>query len=209
MPTEAELNERVVDLADEELVRRLRNGGLTELATAVVQRELAARGICAEQVLAESVPDQSNRTRTLPTARVVLSFVWRRVLCFPLHAIRGAEPLWAVFVFGLIVLVAVFELTSVGMHHFLSTPRVAPDALMLSYLLLGIYALTAVWLGLALWRTARPSRPVALRFATRAFALLVVFNCVLGSIAAARLIHDHFKPPPAEGPSLMDSMPDQ
>ena len=206
MPTETELSELIAGLADEELLRRLHSGDLTDAAATVVRRELVARGVATPPSPAEPFSAASRPAPAAAAARRVLHFVWSRVVCFPLRAVQGVEPLWAVFVGGLVVLVGVFRLTSMAMYRLLATMPAAAHSLTVSYTLLAIYALTAVWLGVAMWRTARTSQSRAWRFAARAFGVLVALNCVWGATSAARLIHDHFKPPPSlDGPSIMDS----
>jgi hypothetical protein len=209
MPTETDLSELFAELADEELLARLRSGSLTEGAAAVVRRELAARGIAAEQALSELPAESQTPSRAIATARDILGFLSTRVLCFPLRAVQGVEPLWAVFVFGLLILAGVFKLSFFGLQYLLFPLRAGSNALMVSYVLLAAYALTAVWLGAALWRTARRNKSSGWSLVARTFAVLVVLNCVWGSIAAARFIDSQLKQPQAEGPSVMDSLPDR
>ena len=206
MTNETQLSALVADLADEELLRRLHSGSLTAMAADVVQRELSSRGISAlPSADARVVPAPHAQRRAAAEPRRFRSIL-TRVLFFPLRAVQGTAPLWSVFVFGLLVLAAVFASCIAAVQHLLFPLRVTQDVLNLADALMGLYALTAVWFGVALWRTGSRSPSQGVRVAMRIVAAVLAVNCVLGALSAARFAQNRLLPD-YDGPSIMDSAP--
>jgi hypothetical protein len=96
MPTTDQPSEEFGELADEELIDRLRSGNLTEIASDTIRRELATRGVDLACALAQ--PAQGTVSPPRISASVIRKFagILARVLRFPRRAVLGVEPLWAV-----------------------------------------------------------------------------------------------------------------
>jgi hypothetical protein len=206
VPAQEQLSEYFAGLSDAELIARVRSGTLTDEAARVADRELSARGIAADHGSALPTITREHTSGTNDVIRGAMRFFLTRVLPFPLRAVMGSEPLWAVLVFGGILFVFVYKMGTLGLAHLiLSSPR-SPHLLPFAYALLTTSALAAIWFGIALWYTAGRIKSGGWKLLTRVLAVLMALNFTLGSIAAARQIRVLF-PPALDGASLMDTAP--
>jgi hypothetical protein len=193
MPTREGLIKDAALLSDEELVNRLRGGGLTDLAAEVARRELVARGINVERALSEA-PQASSRAvppaiaAAISAAGPILRRGWR----FPLRAALGVEPLWAVVVFGGAVVFVLWKLIPWGITEFLYMRPDLPYRLPIAYAALGIFSLAVAWWGVALWRTGGRANALVWRILARIAAVLCAITAISGAVGGARLVQDEF-----------------
>ena len=203
MPTIDQLSEEFSTLTDEELIDRLRSGTLTEMATDAVRRELAARGVDLRQALAQPPEAFASRRRVSGFAvRTVLGTL-ARVLRFPLRALLGVEPLWAVVVSGAAVLYLLSKLMAYGFGQFVGAAPIPPYVLPLGYVATGLTALVTAWFAAALWRSAPRAKSGFWKIAVRLLAVLVGLYAVNGILVRTSVMQQYFGSPPA---SVMDSV---
>jgi hypothetical protein len=198
--TAQQLSQSIADLSDEALIARLSSNDLTELAADVIQRELAARGIAAQSIPTMAPPAAESSPANMSRC---FDFFLKRVLLFPVNAVRGTEPLWSVIVFGGPLVYGVCKLALLGIAEFAFTRRAEPHALPILYALLSAFVLAALWLAIALWRTA--SAPPILKYLMRFVAVVFFLNCLSAASGGYRLVRDHFPSAPVDTPSIMDS----
>jgi hypothetical protein len=207
MPTSQQLNELADGLADDELQARLRKGALTDEAAGIFRAELASRGIAADTGAALTPLGPARSTVRRVNARGAVRYWTKRILGFPINALRGTEPPWVVIAFGGAILVGVYKAAIYGVIH-VAIGRHLPQAAAISYGLLSVYALTALWLGVGLWSCAprlgyRPGQIVL-----RVLAVGLVLNCAWGALAGARAVHS-LLPAEAETRDIMQDLPPQ
>jgi hypothetical protein len=204
MLTNDHLSEEFSSLADEELLDRLRSGNLTDAATIIARRELAARDIDVERALAQPARNisPSPHISVVPRTRFAASLA--RVLRFPLWAVLGLERPWVVFVFGGTLLFLLFRLIQYGLVQLYLVRPIPPYALPTAYGATVLISLAMGWLALALWRSARRVQSSFWKIAVRVFAVLFAVNGVFGTLNLVRLVQENFSPPPA---SVMDLAP--
>lgn len=192
MPTRGQLSEDAKALSDEELIDRLRGGGLTELAAEVTRRELVARGIELEQGLSEA-PQDSSRAVPTPIAIAVAGAgpILRRVSRFPWRAALGVEPLWAVAVFGGAMVFVIWKLIVRGLG-FLYQHQDLPYALPTAYAALSINALVFAWWGVALWRTGGRANASVWMILARIASVYCAITAIWGTMGMARLVQEYF-----------------
>ena len=206
MPTNDQVSEEVVSLADEELIDHLRSGNLTEVAADIVRQELAARDIDVASALAQSAQGAPPPLRISVATRGRFVAFLGRASRFPLRAVLGAEPLWAVIVFGGILFFLLFKLIVYGLTQLLAVRPMPPYALPLAYAAMALIALAMTWFALGLWRSARRAKSSFWKIAGRVLAVLVALNAVFGTLGGMRVMQKYFNSPPA---SVMDSIPKQ
>jgi len=204
MLTNDKLSEEFASLADEELLDRLRSGNLTDAATIVARRELAARDIDVERALAQPPPNISPSPRISAVARARFAGLLARVLRFPLRAVLGLEPPWVVFVFGGTLLFLLFKLIQYGLVQLYLVRPIPPYALPTAYGATVLISLAMGWFALALWCSARRLKSSFWKMVVRVFAVVFAMNGVLGTLNLVRLMQDNFSPPRA---SVMDLAP--
>lgn len=193
MPTRGQLSEDAAALSDEELINRLRGGGLTGLAAEATRRELVARGIDVEHELSKA-PQASSRA-VPPAIAITVSVagrILRRAWRFPLRAALGVEPLWAVVVFGGAVVFVIWKLIPWGITEFLYMHPDLPYRLPIAYAALGIFALAVAWWGVALWRTGGRANASVWTILARIAAVLCAITAIWGPISGARVVQDEF-----------------
>jgi len=196
-----ELKEHAAILCDEELIARLRSGSLTETATAITREELLARGIDVELALNRAAPAPTPEFKFHLRGWGTVYAVLRRVLRFPWRAVLGVESLWAVGIFGALIVYLVFRGMMYGLTELLMINPSPPHALLIAYAGLAVYQACVGWWGVALWRTATRTRSPVWRNVARLLAVVLALQVILGTIRASAVLQEHFSP--KEG-SVMD-----
>jgi hypothetical protein len=104
----------------------------------------------------------------------------------------GVEPLWAVVIFGGALVFVVWKLILWGLSQFIGPYPIPPYALPTAYAALGIFALTAAWWGIALWRTGDKANAFIWKILARAAAMLCAMTATFGTMGAARVVQEWF-----------------
>ena len=202
MPSPNDIREEVSRLADEEFIARLRSGYLTEIASEIVCRELAGRGVDLSQVLAQPVKVTVVHGRIRAFRSPKLTAIPRRVLRFPLRAALGVEPLWVVVLFGAASVVVLFRLLAYGLVQLIDLRPMPGYVLPLAYTATAVMAFALAWYGVALWRSASRVKSMLWKGLVRILAVLVAIYAVLGTVDRVQVMQKYFSPPQS---SIMDS----
>jgi len=204
MPTADSISGEFAKLTDEELIARLRSGDLTQIALDAAHRELAERGIDVARVLAQParVPvSPSGASSALARCIGILT----RILGFPVRAVLGLEPPWAVIVFGVVFVYLVFQSIRYGLVQlFLSVHPPPPYFLSVAYAGTALIALAMAWFALALWRGAKQAKAGFWRLVVRILAAVSAVNTVFATLRLVPLMQEYFSSPPG---SVMDTLP--
>jgi hypothetical protein len=123
------------------------------------------------------------------------------VLRFPWMAVLGAEPLWAVGVFGALIVYLLYRAMMRGFGELLMASPSPSRALLIAYAGLAIYQVCVAWWGVALWRTGTRTRSRVWRNLARLLAAVLAVQVIWGTVGAAAVLQEHFSP---TGESVMD-----
>lgn len=206
MSSPEHLSEDVASLSDEELVARLRSGNLTEEASDIVRRELAARGVDLNHPLSRAADVNVAPKRVAAFIGSRFGDLLGRVLHFPLRAALGIERLWVVVVFGVALNVVLLKLVTYGLMQFLDLRPMPWYPLPIALAATALLALALAWLAVALWTTAGRTQAAVGKSAVRLLAVLVAAYAVIVTLDRIQVMQQYFSSP-LNGESVMDSRP--
>jgi hypothetical protein len=201
MPSEAELREHFGNLSERELLRLLRSQSLTENASVIAREELIARGVDVAHAAALPAERDPSEWPFLPQVVKPVWTVLRRGLRFPIRAILGVEPLWAVIVFGALGVLLFSRVMIRALSTLVLTSPLPPYALQMGYAILALQALVVGWWAVALWSSAARTRSRGWRIVVRLFAVLCAVQAVSGPMNGVRVLREYIPVPES---SVMD-----
>ena len=165
---------------------------------------LAARGADLTRALAQPRQAWASRRRISGFRLRTVLRILARVLRFPLRALLGVEPLWAVVVFGAAVLYLLSNLMAYGFSQFLGVAPMPPYVLPMGYVATGLMASVTLWFAAALWRSAPRAKSGLWKIAVRLLAILIGLYALNGILVRMSTMQHYFGGPPS---SVMDSLP--
>lgn len=199
IPMNAQLEEHMATLTDDELIRQLHSGDLTITAAGVARAELVARGIDPETKIAPHARAE-NTSAFHQHVSAVASSLGQRVVNFPYRALLGMESLWLVIFVGVAGLFLLFKLISFGLAELMVMRPVPPYALVVGYAALTVYAAAALAFAIALWNTGGSMQISFRKGVARALAILAVIHAIFGTIGAGRVLDAYV----GDKPSIME-----
>ena len=130
-----------------------------------------------------------------------------RILRFPVRAVLGVEPLWAVVVYGTVFVFLLFQLVfRYGLLWLLQSPLPRSSYILpLAYGEIALVALAMIWFAVALWRSATQLKSSLWRVVVRALAILIAADIVFATPGRVSLLQQYLGSPPTG--SVMDSRP--
>jgi len=192
LPTREQLTEDARALSNVELLDRLRGKRLTEFAQEVTRNELVARGVNIERALSEPLQTPLETQLPMGVDAQAVRKILGRVVRFPLRAVLGVDPLWAVFLFGGAIVLGVWTSIRWGLAWLATLYPIPPYALPIGYAALGFFALIVAWWGIALWRTGGQCRAMIWMLLARGVAVICAFVATYGTMGAARVVQEYF-----------------
>ena len=178
-------------LADEELVNQLRRGDLTDYASEMAHSELERRGIDVVYALSHlACPSHQSESQTSIYVER-LRPLFRRIIRFPLRTLLGVEPPLLVIFFGSGLVYATYKLVIYGLSHIALDLKNHPIAAPLSYVEIAVFVLVQVWFAISLWRCARRTDFMLLRFVVKFLALLFIFPIIFGTSGLAHVVNQY------------------
>ena len=120
--------------------------------------------------------------------------LFSRIRKFPLRAILGLEPAWAIFIVGGIALFGVFRPIAMGLSQLAAQRPMPTYVLPLAYLAEVFFLLVQIWFFVAFWQSTSRLKMIFWRMLLRIVIALSAFFLLLGDLNLLRVFQETFSP---------------